>query len=680
MTNVLIAGQSFPGYNYGGTTAKIRIYPSEKFTASDGTIVGGATLLGNTTGFFFTLNCTVANNVLTSPSISLPSTTDSMDEPSVTYTAVLFDWQGAKRDFFPLSDFAIPHTIGATTTWGALAAYNAGRPLYRMPGYLDADQTAALINSAVNVGNPATVGAIGRSRASVAPVDPAVPIFMGDNDPRASSGVTVYAARFPGATIAAQINAADAGITSLGASSGTIIVEGGGELGHPTNPALSLVAPSENRVIKLGAGVYTNSHGWAAPFRLASNTTVEGVGDATIIKQVAAATSNESLMVFVPVNSYTTGGVNSRTPSKNIHVRNLQIDGTDGTGYTASSGAVNLGNTHGASVLNVLFTNVRGFAVQVGGSAETAGTDPDGLGYFASNVLVDGCTVTGCQSQNIAVVNAKRVIVSYCNLLRPDATNQSQSMIDVEPAEASAVLEDIAILDNVVDARGRTGGGAVNGIQVQGVPLGVIAKRVTVRDNRVIGGEDASATAMTIGISLSGSTIGTRIENNTVWGVASAGVLTYSTGTHSHATISDNYVRNCGSSSTDNYAMSLGGLTYSFISDNRIFHNPAVAGNSRLQEQANSDYNIFQDNVHFGNSSDAFTLTTGANSRSAFTNEGGNRFFKNLFPTQNGGVLGTVGAAWVGTFTDGGVRVQSPNGTLYKIKVANDGTLSTQLA
>lgn len=160
--DVTVAAKTFPNYNYSGATAKLRIYASDRFTASDGTIIGGG-IAGATTGFFSTVNCTVAANVLSCPPVTLKSTTDSTDNPAVTYTVVLFDAAGAKRDLFPLSEFVLSHTLGAITTWSDIANYNSAHPRAR-------------IKSAISVGDPAAMASdLGRVRASAPPTDQTQP-------------------------------------------------------------------------------------------------------------------------------------------------------------------------------------------------------------------------------------------------------------------------------------------------------------------------------------------------------------------------------------------------------------------------------------------------------------------------------------------------------------------------
>lgn len=143
--DVTIAGASFSGYNYSGSSARLRIYPSQTFTASDSTTVPGGTQPGATTGFFTTVNCTVASNTLTCPSVTLKSTTDALTGSDTEYSVVLFDAAGTRRDFFPLSSFWLSHTNGASTTWAVIAQYNSAGTRPPVAGSYTTQQTDSII-------------------------------------------------------------------------------------------------------------------------------------------------------------------------------------------------------------------------------------------------------------------------------------------------------------------------------------------------------------------------------------------------------------------------------------------------------------------------------------------------------------------------------------------------------
>jgi hypothetical protein len=198
--DVTIASASFPGYNYSGATAKLRIYPSQTFTASDSVTVPGGTTPGSTTGFFTTVNCTVASNTLTCPSFTLKSTTDSLDLRDTTYTVVLFDAAGTRRDFFPVSDFILPHTAGSNMTWADVRIYQGRNTRAPVPGTLDADQTLAAINANNTTGNPAKPYAsptpLGRVSLSWPATDSALPIAVSRTDPLVSSFLNLKAYPF----------------------------------------------------------------------------------------------------------------------------------------------------------------------------------------------------------------------------------------------------------------------------------------------------------------------------------------------------------------------------------------------------------------------------------------------------------------------------------------------------
>lgn len=196
--DVTIAGASFPGYNYAGSTARLRIYASQTFTASDGSIVGGGTA-GSTTGFYTTVNCTVVSNVLTCPSVTLKSTTDALTGRDTVYTVVLFDASGTQRDFFPLSSFWLSQTAGSTQTWGQIASYNEAATRPPAEGSYTTGQTDAAIQAQVNVGNPATTTNLGRARLNIPPADAASPVVVGANDPRLAAPVAVDVSKYAAA-------------------------------------------------------------------------------------------------------------------------------------------------------------------------------------------------------------------------------------------------------------------------------------------------------------------------------------------------------------------------------------------------------------------------------------------------------------------------------------------------
>jgi hypothetical protein len=140
-TPITVSATTITGYNYGGSTATLRFYAAQTFTASDGTTVPGGAVGGD--GFYKSVACTVASTTLSIPQFTIASTTDSLDLPNVTYTAVLFDSKGVKRDTL-LAGFRVPISLGVSITWAQLRTYNAAVPRPNNPTYWSADQVGAL--------------------------------------------------------------------------------------------------------------------------------------------------------------------------------------------------------------------------------------------------------------------------------------------------------------------------------------------------------------------------------------------------------------------------------------------------------------------------------------------------------------------------------------------------------
>jgi hypothetical protein len=119
--------------------------------------------------------------------VTLKSTTDALEGADTTYTAVLFDSHGTRRDFFPVADFWLTHTAGSTTTWAVIrqTINSSSRPPSNT-GYPTNEHMLAAIAANNTVGNPATTTTLGRVKLKTAAADPANPIVPGDNDSRLS--------------------------------------------------------------------------------------------------------------------------------------------------------------------------------------------------------------------------------------------------------------------------------------------------------------------------------------------------------------------------------------------------------------------------------------------------------------------------------------------------------------
>lgn len=150
------------GWAYGSAQViTLRIYANQDFVTSDGEIVKFGAVGGS--GFYRSFTCTVVGTVLTVPTITLPTTTDSTDVPSATWTAVFYVG-GTKRDTW-LAGFKLTHTVGSPTTWSTVRNYN--NPPGPQPGAygISFDQAAQMIANASTTGVPGS-----RTIAATSPI------------------------------------------------------------------------------------------------------------------------------------------------------------------------------------------------------------------------------------------------------------------------------------------------------------------------------------------------------------------------------------------------------------------------------------------------------------------------------------------------------------------------------
>lgn len=192
--SVTVSSASALNWQYG-TPATLRIYVNSAFFDSDG-LYHPAQQTGGP-NFYYSATCTASGTTLTIPSIVLPSTTDSGTNPNATYTAVLYDKNGTRRETW-MANFKLP--IATPTTWKDISIYNGAGPI---PTPVDLYYTRSQIDakfSGLAAGGKATDALYGMSRLSKPAVLTTDPIMVGDNDPRvnedynASSFVSLAAA------------------------------------------------------------------------------------------------------------------------------------------------------------------------------------------------------------------------------------------------------------------------------------------------------------------------------------------------------------------------------------------------------------------------------------------------------------------------------------------------------
>jgi hypothetical protein len=123
---VTIASTTIPGWQGNSSGVMLRIYANKSFTAASGTLYPKSNPCAPVSlGTFFQLfACTVSSGSLVIPSVTIDSTTDSVDNPDATYTAVLWDSTSGKQIQPFFSSFALSPTP-ASTTWAAIFSAEA---------------------------------------------------------------------------------------------------------------------------------------------------------------------------------------------------------------------------------------------------------------------------------------------------------------------------------------------------------------------------------------------------------------------------------------------------------------------------------------------------------------------------------------------------------------------------
>jgi hypothetical protein len=139
---VSASGNFLTNWTWGGSTAKIKIYANQTFITSQGVTVHE----GTSQGFYKIITCTVAGTVVSCPSFTIDTTTDS-SMPTATFTADVYS-SVQLRDHYMVK-FKVPTSLGGTVTWEQLRVYNAAAPATLPNNYYTATQTDSAIASAI---------------------------------------------------------------------------------------------------------------------------------------------------------------------------------------------------------------------------------------------------------------------------------------------------------------------------------------------------------------------------------------------------------------------------------------------------------------------------------------------------------------------------------------------------
>ena len=412
------------------------------------------------------------------------------------------------------------------------------------------------------------------------------------------------AAQKSGSDVGAKVNACD---SDLGTSKGEIWLTGGGNISTP-------IEIRSNHTLRVLSGTYTASTS-VQVIRLHDNSTLRCDSWAPVLQESTQTGGNE---VFTIVEDFASANRNG-DPSANIQVTGCHFKGAR-SDFNSTPQTVSLGNCHNCSATGNWLENTHTIGIQVGGG--------NGFGSYAQNVRISDNLLTGVASQNIAVVNAKDVLVSSNKMIKPgqDAPGAPGLIpIDVEPNEGD-VLQDIKIIGNVINATESVlaGGGTkvLHGIAIQHNVVDLPPSEqelqnanfgpVLVENNTIVG--------MTLSDGVRFSQIsGAGILFNSAQNVHVRGnhlMRCYDgikdLGGSSSLTIENNTIQSAGF--TGNTSMLLIGTTNSLIRGNLLYSDPRSAfiqgEDTEIDEAGAANNNIFE-----GNFAESGVTVVGSNSK-----------------------------------------------------------------
>lgn len=168
-----------------GASIHLHGWYTNSFVAGDGvtSVQGG----NGQTGFFYDIECSINDDgFVVIPAFDVQETT--LSNPSAGFFGQLFiDGSSGQMVFgYPqaTAGWQIPTIYGPVISFDQLARYNAAvQLLWPPPSFFTANQTIAEIQRIAGQFDYAAVGINGIGQPSVAPDDPAAPIFFGVNDP-----------------------------------------------------------------------------------------------------------------------------------------------------------------------------------------------------------------------------------------------------------------------------------------------------------------------------------------------------------------------------------------------------------------------------------------------------------------------------------------------------------------
>jgi hypothetical protein len=180
-TPVTVGSTQVRNWRYGDGAAYLYAYANSGFTPAGG---GGYVMAGarGSGKWNQKVTCAASGGVLTVPSFSIESTTDSPDNNKAVYNFIFADSKGVEHEVYAANFFIPP--VPASTSWDILRTQNAAVQGPRPAAFWTSTQTVEYFQQAVTVGGPATPTSNGRVRLHTAAPDPAAPEVVVTDDPR----------------------------------------------------------------------------------------------------------------------------------------------------------------------------------------------------------------------------------------------------------------------------------------------------------------------------------------------------------------------------------------------------------------------------------------------------------------------------------------------------------------
>jgi Pectate lyase superfamily protein/Right handed beta helix region len=184
---------------------------------------------------------------------------------------------------------------------------------------------------------------------------------------------------------------------------------------------------------------------------LYSGVSVRGVGDASILKQLFVAGSNEMLSAG---SIYYRVDAGHAATVVGIKVSDIQLLGTVATdGFSEFVGLMSIAGGTDILIERVSFVGFRGDGIQLMGKNLVVPINPE---RHNENITIRKCFFDGVNNDNrqgISIIDGKGVLVEDCRFVRT-CRSSMPGAIDLEPDEVFSKLQNITIRNNTFDGCG----------------------------------------------------------------------------------------------------------------------------------------------------------------------------------------------------------------------------------